>query len=59
MPKEAQKELKNPKEMKKEGRGAVNQVVREDSKICIVQWYDKGVLSVSNVSGAFLCNTCK
>ena len=60
VPKEAQKELKNAKEMKKEGRGALNQVVREDNKVCIVQWFDnKEILSVSNESGAFPCDTCK
>ena len=60
VPKEAQKELENAKGMKKEGRGAVNQVVREDNKVCVVQWFDnKEVLSVSNESGAFPCYTCR
>ena len=46
--------------MKKEGRGAVKQVFREDNKVCIVQWFDnKEVLSVSNESGAFPCDTCR
>jgi hypothetical protein len=52
VPKQAKDQLKNGKEMKKDGR--------EDNNVCIVQWYDnKEVLSVSNAVGAFPSDTCK
>ena len=60
IPKKAKKVLKSGAELLKEGRGATNQIVREDQKVCIVQWFDnKEVLMSSNEFGAVPQDTCK
>ena len=60
IPKEAKPMLKSPESMKKEGRGSINQIVREDKKICIIQWFDnKEVLTASSEFGSDPVDICR
>ncbi|XP_064597892.1 piggyBac transposable element-derived protein 3-like [Liolophura sinensis] len=60
VPRNAKPCLKNDTEMKRQGRGSINQIVCDDNKICITQWYDnKAVLSASSEFGAQPNDSCK
>ena len=60
VPKEAKPMPKSGDKMKKEDRGTVNQLVREDKKICIIQWFDnKEVLTASSEFGSDPLDTCR
>ncbi|XP_028407827.1 piggyBac transposable element-derived protein 3-like [Dendronephthya gigantea] len=60
VPKEAKPMLKSADKMKKEGRGSINQLVREDKNICIIQWFDnKEVLTASSEFGSDPVDVCR
>ena len=60
IPEEAKPMLKSPESMKKEGRGSINQIVYEDKKICIIQWFDnKEVLTASSEFGSDPVDICR
>lgn len=57
VPKDAR--LKSDKEMRKEGRGACDMLVRQDEKVCILKWLDrKSVTMMSSVHGIEPMDTC-
>lgn len=52
--------LKKDSELKREGRGSVDQSVRSDGQVAIVKWYDsRPVHLISNKEGAFPLDTCR
>ena len=60
IPKEAIPILKSTESMKKEGRGSINQIVCEEKKICIIQWFDnKEALTASSEFGSDPVDICR
>lgn len=52
--------LKSDKEMRKEGRGFCDMLVRHDEKVCILKWLDrKSVTMMSSVHGIEPTDFCK
>lgn len=52
--------LKEDKDLKKEGRGAIDQSVRSDGQISVVKWFDnKPVLLISSQEGAQPIDKCR
>lgn len=52
--------LKSDKDIKQEGRGAIDVKVREDNKICVVKWQDnKSVMMLSSNEGKEPVNTVR
>lgn len=53
-------QLKSDAEMRQEGRGSIDQVVRGDKKISLLKWfYNKGVLLLSSEHGKNPLSKCK
>lgn len=60
VPRDAKNCLKNDTDLKRQGRGSINEIAQEDKKACIIQWYDnKTVLCASSEFGADPTNTCR
>ncbi|GBM29756.1 PiggyBac transposable element-derived protein 1 [Araneus ventricosus] len=52
-------ELQTDRYMKRNGRGSVDQIVRNDKRCCLVKWFDnRGVLLLSTKSGKLPMEKC-
>ncbi|GBL80675.1 hypothetical protein AVEN_225328-1 [Araneus ventricosus] len=52
-------ELQTDRDMKRNGRGSVDQIVRNDKRCCLVKWFDnRGVLLLSTESGKLPMEKC-
>lgn len=52
--------FKTDSEMKRQGRGSVDEKVRSDGQVCVVKWYDnKPVVLASSAQGKHPEDTCK
>ena len=60
IPKKAKPMLKSTESKKKKGRGSINQIVREDKEICIIQGFDnKEVFTASSEFGSDPVDICR